>query len=244
MIQFLKTRVRFRFISILTLLFIFTSAPAQEKDWIDVASIDSSSIRQRMIDSSLVLELRDDYAFRYTKGPKSGETLWERIKRWFYESFIAPLVQGGGRGLGNFLMLLLAIGGVFIMFYFFFKNRKSTAIDKRDVTWGDVFANPTEIEEQQFNRWMQEAELKPDYNEALKFLYLKCIRQMDKKNLIHYRPEYTNRQVLNKLKNKDVKEIFKQVSRQFEFVWYGHFEMDEAAYFQLKKLVNQSVLGL
>ena len=245
-------RVKFNYLTIaLFLLFSFALVAqegwevefAQEVTEVNVARDSQSTIDQRRLDDNLLKEYTLDRDYQYTSGPNSTETLWDRIKRQLYENLIRPLFDAGAQGAGEVLILLLAIGGVALMFFFFFKNRKASVLDKKDLTWGEVFTNPAEIEEQQFNKWMQDAESKSDYNEALKYLYLRCIRQIDKKNLLHYRPEYTNRQVINKLKNKDVKEVFTEVARQFEFVWYGHFDLDEQTYGRLKLLVNESVIG-
>jgi hypothetical protein len=232
-------------ISLACLLLISWVCGAQEQypyEWLTVAHDSSSDIQSRMVDTNSIYTLRTDNDFIYTAGPRSDETYWQRFKRWFFRQFIAPLFDGRAAGVMDVLYLILGMLGVGVLFYFLFKGRQYSALSKGDVTWGEVFTNPADIANEQFVTWMESAEASADYNEAIKYLYLWCIRQMDVKNFIHYRPEFTNRQVLNKLSNPEVKSVFHEVAKNFEFVWYGHFEINASDYNALKQTVHQSPL--
>ena len=220
----------------------FTAWTQPTGEWPAVARDTMSEVFARPLDTSAIYDLRSDSYFIYTTGPKEDETYWERFKRWFYSQFIRPLFDSRTSGVKNVLFLLLGMAGVGILFYFLFKGRQNTAFVKGDVKWGDVFTNPADIAEEQFVQWMNDAESRMDYKEAVKYLYLWSIRQMDAKNFIHYRPEYTNRQVVNKLKNDEIKSIFSSVAKNFEYVWYGHFELSAVEYNELKNAVFQSPL--
>ena len=216
----------------------------QEDDlWSHLKSDTASEVHVRRIDQQALSAYHDQSDFNYLSVPKDQETLWEKLKRWFYDHFIRPLSDGGTGDIFDGLILLLAIAGVAIMFYFIFRGRNRSALSSRDLTWGEVYSNPSEIAEEHFSERILEAEREEDYNTAIKYLYLWTIRQMDIKNFIHYRPEYTNRQVINRISDEEVKLLFKQIAAHFEFVWYGHFRLKEADYMELKNFVDKSKLA-
>ena len=217
---------------------------AQENDyWSQVKRDTASEIHIRTIDQEELNAFIEDENFNYLSTPKDQETLWDKLKRWFYRHFINPLVSGNSGNFLDGLLLFIAVAGVAIMFYFIFKGKNKSALAGRDVAWGDVYANPTQQTESHFQDLIKNSEQKNDYKSALKYLYLWSIKRLDQANYIHYRPEYTNRQVAQKLSDPEVKNIFKQVSFYFEFVWYGHFDIAIEDYQKIKSALMQSKLA-
>lgn len=208
-------------------------------------SIDSTSdvINSRISAEEFEAYL-DDRDFQYdATTPRHEKSLWDRIKDWFYRKFMAPLFRGTSGELMEVLLILLAGLAFAVLIYYVLQARKKVTLAKSDVTWGEVFTDPTEINEKQFREWMDKAEANGDFKEAVKYLYLWCIKQMDVREYILYRPEYTNRQVLNKLKNEDVKSTFSSVATTFEHVFYGHFNIDKDEFNSLKSQILNSMLN-
>ncbi len=220
------------------------SVHAQEVDvdWYLVNVDSSSSIDSRHFNESELLAYTSDSRYEYTTKPQEDVNWWERFKRWFYEKFIRPLFYGAESESYGVLRYILGALAVAVICYMLAKSRSKNRLVKQDKTWGAVYANPTEVHETQFLKWIMEAEEEERYDKALKFLYLWTINQLDKKNYIVYRPTYTNRQVVRKLKDQKIKALFQSVSRHFEHVYYGHFTIDKDAFTQLKsKTLNSSL---
>jgi hypothetical protein len=58
-------------------------------------------------------------------------------------------------------------------------------------------------------------------------LYLKSLKELNKKNLIHWSIQKTNSDYLNELRSGPLKKSFKDTTLIFEYIWYGDFHIDE-----------------
>lgn len=243
MIHYLRTKVTFRILYIISfLLLVFCDLKAQDQA-IDRLSQDTATeLSSRSFPSATLDAYKSENAFQYASSPKENLSYWDRFKRWFYQRFIRPLLNDDGFNIMGILIRVLAVFAVGALIYFIVKNRRKSELEKRDVTWGDVFVNPTEVTDEQYLEWMSKAENEGDFNLAIKWLYLFVIKQMDRKEYLRYRPEYTNRQVLGRIKDEQIRSIFQQVAHHFEYVMYGHFSIETSEYQDLKHIVFESPL--
>ena len=133
------------------------------------------------------------------------------------------------------LVVILGIIGAVLILYFLQLGRKKTELGRSDVKWGEVHENPVAIQNMQYDEWIDKAMEDGRWNEAVKFLYLYTIKKLNDDQHVRYRPQYTNRQVLGRLKEGEVKKYFKEIADQFEYVWYGHFDSDQKGCEELKR---------
>lgn len=68
------------------------------------------------------------------------------------------------------------------------------------------------------------------YREAIRVLYLICLKKLDKGGLIRMRENKTNREYLYELNGDADRHFFRHIARIYEYVWYGHFEPDAEAF--------------
>jgi hypothetical protein len=196
-------------------------------------------IFRQISETSLDSILSEDDALYYIEGPRQGESLWSRFKRWIYDTFFSWLDSSDARITFQTFFILLGIIGAVLIFYFLQLGRKKTELSRKDVRWGDVHTNPTVIEDLDYQKWIDTALDRGEYNEVIKFLYLFTIKRLNDGNHLRYRPQYTNRQVIRKLKTGQIKDYFVAIASQFEYVWYGHFEADELQTVDLKNNFEQ-----
>lgn len=69
-----------------------------------------------------------------------------------------------------------------------------------------------------------------DYRLAIRILYLKTLRQLSDKGMIRYQPEFTNVDYLIQLKSGSSYDDFARITRHYEYVWYGKFEVSPDLY--------------
>lgn len=69
-----------------------------------------------------------------------------------------------------------------------------------------------------------------NYRLAVRVLYLKTLRQLSDKGMITYQPDYTNIDYLIQLRTADRYEDFARITRHYEYVWYGKFEVSKELY--------------
>ena len=77
-----------------------------------------------------------------------------------------------------------------------------------------------------------------DYRLAVRYSYMWMLQIMQQRGLIQYRLDKTNYEYYTELNETGYKQQFKQLSRQYEYAWYGRFAMSHAAYNEYKELFD------
>lgn len=66
-----------------------------------------------------------------------------------------------------------------------------------------------------------------NYRLAVRILYLQTLRQLNDFGYIRFQPDYTNIDYLIQLKSSSRYEDFARITRHYEYVWYGKFEVSK-----------------
>lgn len=91
------------------------------------------------------------------------------------------------------------------------------------------------IHELDFNSLIEEAIEGHNYRLAVRLYYLKTLKQLTDKQLIHWQPTKTNRVYVDELGSSFLRKEFEQLTSQFEYVWYGEFKVTEVEFSLLKE---------
>ena len=78
-----------------------------------------------------------------------------------------------------------------------------------------------------------------DYRLAVRYLYLKSLQCLAENGCVQLVAEKTNYQYLNELSNTAYKNDFSLLTRNYEYVWYGEFSLDETVFNGLKNSFEQ-----
>lgn len=87
-----------------------------------------------------------------------------------------------------------------------------------------------DIYKQDIEQLLQKAIEAKNYREATRLLYLKLLRQLSDKELIEWKLDKTNNQYCREIKNTELLQHFQSLSRLYEYVWYGDFELNETRF--------------
>jgi len=188
--------------------------------------------------------LTDEKAFYYKneREYKQGQEPEETEPRDMRESWWAKMIQffeGNGKVL--IYMVLLAAAG-FILYYVVLSKNMSSIFGrgKKQVGGGEPAAeNPENIADTDWSRLMQEAAQEGNYRSAIRYSYLMLLQLLQEQQLIKYRIDKTNYEYYHELNDSPYKASFKQLSRQYEYAWYGRFPIEEPAYQQYIQELNQ-----
>jgi len=66
-------------------------------------------------------------------------------------------------------------------------------------------------------------------------MYLHILRLFSERDIIHYKIERTNSDYLMQLYNTSYYKDFFRLTRNFEYVWYGKFDISSAAFELIRK---------
>jgi len=131
------------------------------------------------------------------------------------------------------LIAIFFIG--FILYKLFFKGGLFTKGNRKH---GDepVAEEPEKLNEYTtYNELIHEAELKNDYNLAIRYLYLQSLKKLSDRELILFSPDKTNKFYVQELSGNASQSEFASLTLNYEYVWYGKFALNRYRYQQLKQ---------
>jgi len=78
-----------------------------------------------------------------------------------------------------------------------------------------------------------------NYRVATRLLFLRLLRSMSERNIIQYGVDKTNMDYLFELNNTKYFKAFAQVSRNYEYVWYGNFDIKQDQFMHIRTGLDQ-----
>ncbi len=187
---------------------------------------DSLSVQQRKLSDSLVKKMQADKDFWYANAS------FEKVKKKEQNSAGSYYVPLGQRAWFQTLVWLVIIGGfaAFLMIYLTGSNvglfRKKNVVTKDDEVEGiteDIFAI-------NYQKEIDKAAMQGNYRLAVRLMYLRLLKNMSEKNIIQYKQDKTNFDYLLQLHPAKHYNSFFRITRNYEYSWYGKFDVSEDAY--------------
>lgn len=195
---------------------------------------DSFVLQQRNVPDSLVKKMQRDDAFWY-----ANADLKEKEKPEDKYSNYTPL---GKRQWFQTLLWLVIIGGfaAAVMWYlagsnvglFRKKNKVLQTIGDEELATEDIFAI-------NYQKEIDKAEANRNYRLAIRLMFLRLLKDMAEKNIIQYQQDRTNLDYLLQLHPTGYYNNFFRITRNYEYSWYGQFEVGEDAYRIIRNDFNQ-----
>lgn len=130
---------------------------------------------------------------------------------------------------------------IFILFIFyivFFKNgifkggRKKQIIEKDEAPVDEL------ADISSYDSLVSEAEKENNYNLATRYLFLRTLKNISDKGMIHFAGDKTNREYLNEMRHHTFFSEFSWLTRNYEYLWYGKFTIGSEEYAKLKERFN------
>ena len=120
-----------------------------------------------------------------------------------------------------------------------FRRRKNKPIDDIEDDYPHELADVSKYE-----TLITEAENIGNYNLAIRYWFLKTLKNLTDKEAISFASAKTNREYIEETKTNSGAEKFKSLAYNYEYIWYGKFAVDTDAYQRLKEefhLFNQKI---
>lgn len=89
------------------------------------------------------------------------------------------------------------------------------------------------LEETDLERFKREALEKKDFKTAIRILYLMILKDLSIQNKIEWKREKTNSRYVREMRGKEGFNEFRDLTRSFEYVWYGDMPFSASDYQQL-----------
>jgi len=196
---------------------------------------DSADVSWRSFDEKAIGEFRRDRSFAYEKERTEATSLIGEFLNWLEQIFRFDDLERTDSDIGSsavsIIYLILAAAAIaFIVwgltraqFLGFITGKSKTIVPEHEVTEEDIHAIEYETE-------LQKAEREKDYRRAIRLQYLEVLKELTDRGWIDWKPNKTNREYDNELRDTPWRKKFQNLTLIFEYVWYGEFEIGESTY--------------
>ncbi|PCJ93282.1 MAG: DUF4129 domain-containing protein [Flavobacteriaceae bacterium] len=226
-----------RIFFLLCILFFSTNLLVAQKDSIQVR-YDTEEIEAKIITENQLTKYLDDAKFNYEL--KKVENLkWEAFKNWMYTILLRffEFLFGVGKAvgfLGFFLniipYLLLAALLFFIIRFFINTNTRSILYAKQNQNLVSLSEEERIIKTEDIEQLIRNALKKKNYRLAIRYYYLFILKLLTEGELIDWQLQKTNDDYLKELKKTELKQSFKNITKIYDYIWYGEFHINEDKY--------------
>lgn len=188
------------------------------------------------IPATQVREWKEDDEFWYANKtfPKEGTPV---IKSMPDKSYV-PIAK---RGWFQTLLWLFIIGG-FAGVVFWFLSEKRVGLFNRKNKMFDATMEE-EITEDIFSinyqKEIDKALAQENYRFAVRLMFLRVLSKMSGRNIIRYAQDKTNLDYMLELHSTSYYDQFFRIARNYEYSWYGQFEVNKDAFGIIKKDFDQ-----
>jgi hypothetical protein len=227
-----------RLIFILSFIFLnVLSAQTIQKDSITVVFDDGPIIEKGFSEDFSQKYSSED--FNYNENDEEAQNLLGRAVSWFFQQLeklfgvdISPQVLDVVEFL-VYLLLTIFIG------YFIIKlllgQNTSSFFNRKTATVNPLTIDEEHIEHLNLDTFIDDALAQKNYRLAIRYMYLKALKELSSNNIISWHFEKTNNDYYNEIKDPLLKENFKKVSYLYDYVWYGEFDLDEIGFTNAQK---------
>ena len=185
-------------------------------------------------------QLTTDKAFTYKNDTETIQPPIE-YKATPFDKAITAFFKFWGSKEGNIILWILIICIVgYIVYRLFFRN-DSFLFGKNKKLMGDGNASTDDEKDLTSTNWetlLHNAVHNDDYRLAVRYSYMWMLQIMQQRGLIQYRIDKTNYEYYTELNETNYKQPFKQLSREYEYAWYGRIALSHSAYSDFKNLFD------
>lgn len=221
------------------LFLVFSVGVYSQTDSLSVKK-NKSSIIQKKFDANALEKYKSDKHFDYSENTVAKDpTLIERLFNWLSRQFLRFLewIFGAKYAKGIFGNILMAIPYIivgillFLLIKFFLKvNSNSIVSNASNKPVVSITEDEALIKHKDLLKLIQQAIDQKNYRLAIRFYYLNILKQLEDKKLITWEQQKTNEDYIQEISKEAIKTAFKDVTRLYDFVWYGNFTINETEF--------------
>jgi Domain of unknown function (DUF4129) len=218
--------MRAAFLLVLVLLGCASGVRAQE----DSISAPQEVVDVRRFDPASIAAYKADPELQYDQDLRREPSLWERIKAWLYDWLDSIFGSRVGNWVVNNLIYIAAVVLIVFALYILSRHRLRNAFYGAPRSLGEVTAAEEDIRGLDIEAMIREAEAQGDLRRAIRLHYLLVLRRLVDQGVLKWSPEKTDRDYMAQIKDPALRSRFAHLALVFQWVWYGHAEVDRARY--------------
>lgn len=207
-----------------------------------VVLYDESKLEVKEITEDHLSRYKNNDDFNYVETVKEDSIL-KKIKQWLdnilTKIFEAIFGVGSATGILKFIFNVLPyiVLGIliFMLIKFFLK------VNSRHIVLGEqkkptvAFSNDGNIiENEDIKALIDNAINDGNYRLAIRYYYLMVLKELTENEIILWELQKTNEDYIQEIKNQELRSNFINITRIYDYVWYGEFTIDALKFNHLK----------
>ncbi|MEB3346256.1 DUF4129 domain-containing protein [Aquimarina gracilis] len=230
------------------LLIIISSFPVKAQDSIAIANTEEivydldSQKEIKEFDQEQLQEYRNQEDFNYTEY-EEVENWWTQFKKWvgqLLQRFFRWLSGGEITGFWAFVLKILpyiiVIAVLFLLGWLFLKvNPTDMLLEKQDPPQIELTEDEDIIQNQDIQQLIHLALQNNNYRLAIRYYYLFVLKKLSDLEFIEWESQKTNTDYIKELSDVGLKDQFKIITKLYDYIWYGSFEVNEKSYKKAEK---------
>jgi len=190
---------------------------------------DTGKVQARVVYDSTLKRLKNDEDYWYVntvparQKPKQANI--PEQEKWFEKKWFSNLLWF--LVIAAFIAILIAFLASSNIKLF---RRRSASID----TGNDEVAEEN-IFSVNYDKEIRKAISEQNYRLAIRLWYLSTLKDLAENDVIQYKQERTNSEYINQLFDTPYHKDFFRLTRNFEYIWYGKFELSADRFASLEK---------
>lgn len=207
-------------------------APHALSDSVPTHAYRADTVRMRAFNDAALAHLRTQEEFMYDR-PPLPPSLWDMFKHWLLTQ-MRQLFKGAAADILENAIYAISVATII------FLALKLMNIDLRGLFYSTKKLHGLEFRQEELltvdelSHLIADAVSKKDYRRAVRYLFLRALKDLAAQGLIVWRIDKTNRDYVRELKRPDLKSLLADLVRLFEHVWYGEFELSDSDFLQVK----------
>lgn len=189
----------------------------------------------RAFDADRVAAYKADPDLDYDRDLRQEPSFWDHFKEW-----LARWLKGilGSRATGfvmNNLMIILTAVMLIVVVSILSRHGLRRVFHGESRSTGQVTADEEDIREMNLDALIREAEQTGDLRRAIRLHYLLVLRKLVDRGVLEWSPERTDRDYMAQIKDTALRSRFAHAALVFQWVWYGHAEVDRERYESIRR---------
>lgn len=195
-----------------------------------------SSYRIRTTGKDFLDAFRKDAAFDYKVSPIQELGWWRKFIAWLNKhDFKLENRPGAGELWGIFIRITACLIFVFLLYKLIRSNKYLFFSKKEERFLSEDFSREYLPDTGSYPVRLEKAKNEGDYVLAVRILYLSTLRLLDEKKWICWDVHKTNQSYLFEIQDAGKRMGFQELSRIFDCVCYGEFEIGEPVFLQVEQ---------
>lgn len=238
-----------------TVLFVFLFcvgfALAQNQNSYEDLKIDDTAFSPVEFDDELIKEFQNDSDYEYYKSAETSPVQdfmdwlnmqFTKFLEWLFGDF------GGAsfwRYLGLILKIVSILGLVVLVVWLFNRYNPGQKLTRNSDTPNvDLTEEEELIYRKNLQELIQDAVQNQNYRLAIRYYYLLVLKNLKNRKLVDYQFQKTNTEYIQELQNQSFSKEFEAITRYYDFIWYGDFQLNESVFNKIKLQFEQLNLSV